>query len=397
MSVKITYFAHDLSDPAVKRRVRMLTAGGAEVRLIGFRRSQEPPAFVEQLRATDLGFTADGRLVRRALSISRALATLRRHADHIRGADVVLARNLEMLVLASRARKLYAPAATLVYECLDIHRTLLSTGVGGRLLRSFQSRLWQEVDLLVTSSPGFIRNYFTPHRFPAPIRLVENKVALLDSDEQAAVNIVRPPPGPPWRIGWFGAIRCRKSLEILGALANGGGGAIEIVLRGRPSGAVFPTFSAEIANLPHVRFAGPYRNPGDLPTIYSEVHFAWAVDYYESGQNSTWLLPNRIYEAGLCGAVPIALRGVETGRWLLQRGVGIVFDEPLERQLVTFFQRLDPLGYAQLANGILALPRRDLIADQNDCRLFVDALRPGNAGASPGKPPTPANGERVGV
>ena len=44
------------------------------------------------------------------------------------GADVVLARNLEMLIIASRARNLYAPRAALVYECLDIHRLLLSQG-----------------------------------------------------------------------------------------------------------------------------------------------------------------------------------------------------------------------------------------------------------------------------
>ena len=393
MSVRISYFVHDLSDPAIKRRVRMLMAGGAEVRLIGFRRSSEAPAFVEQSPARDLGCTADGRLVRRALSISHALATLRRQVDHIRGADVVLARNLEMLVLASRARRRYAPAATLVYECLDIHRLLLSSGIRGTMLRSLQSRLWQQVDLLVTSSPAFICNYFTPHSFPAPIRLVENKVALLDGDQTTA-NIVRPPPGPPWRIGWFGALRCRKSLEILSALARAGGGAIEIVLRGQPSGAVFANLPAEIVNLPHVRFAGPYRNPEDLAAIYGEVHFAWAVDYYESGQNSTWLLPNRIYEAGLCGAVPIALKDVETGRWLLQRRVGLTFDEPLDQELATFFQQLDPVRYTELANGVAALPRRDLISDRTDCRLFVDALRLGNA---EDRAATSAEGERVGV
>ena len=396
MSVKITYFAHDLSEPALKRRIRMLTAGGAEVRPIGFRRSSEPGFFVDHIHAKDLGPTADGKLVRRALSVSRALVNLRHHAEHVRGADVVLARNLEMLVLASRARKLYAPAASLVYECLDIHRMLLSNGIGGNIIRSLQSRLWREVDLLVTSSPAFIRHYFEPNSFPAPIRLVENKVALLDG-AQATISIVRPPPGPPWRIGWFGAIRCRRSLEILSTLAEASGGTIEIVLRGRPSESVFPNFSAEISRLPHVRFDGPYRNPEDLSTIYGDVHFAWAVDYYESDQNSMWLLPNRIYEASLCGAVPIALKHVETGRWLLQRGVGVVFDEPLDRQLVSFFHQLDPVRYSLLANSVEAVPRRDLVTDRTDCRALVEALHASNPGASADRRMASADSERVGV
>ena len=396
MSVKVTYFAHDLSDPSVKRRIRMLVAGGAEVRLIGFRRSTETSAIVEQLPAKDLGRTADGKLMRRALSISHALATLDRHADDVRDADVVLARNLEMLVLASRARKLYAPTASLVYECLDIHRMLLSHGISGSIIRSLQARLWQEVDLLVTSSPAFICNYFMPNAFPAPTRLVENKVVLLDSD-RATASIIRPPPGPPWRIGWFGAIRCRKSLKLLSALAQVSGGAIEIVLRGRPSESVFPNFPADIANLPQVRFAGPYRNPDDLAAIYGEVHFAWAVDYYESGQNSTWLLPNRIYEASLYGAVPIALRNVETGRWLLQRGVGVTFDEPLERELRIFFHQLDQARYTQLADCMKALPHQDLIIDRTDCRLFVNALRHCDARASSGQSITSAGDKHDGA
>ena len=73
-----------------------------------------------------------------------------------------------MLLLASRARKRYAPAARLVYECLDIHRLLLSTRFDGALLRFLETRLWDEVDLLLTSSPAFVRNYFAPRRFCGP-------------------------------------------------------------------------------------------------------------------------------------------------------------------------------------------------------------------------------------
>ena len=38
--MRIAYFVHDLSDPAVGRRVRMLRTGGAEVTVLGFRRAE---------------------------------------------------------------------------------------------------------------------------------------------------------------------------------------------------------------------------------------------------------------------------------------------------------------------------------------------------------------------
>jgi succinoglycan biosynthesis protein ExoL len=383
MTAKIAYFAHDLADPAVHRRVRMLVAGGAAVTPIGFRRSAEAPSAIEGLPPIDLGRTADGLLARRTLSVAGTLVRLARIAHHVREANVILARNLEMLVLAVRARRLYAPDAAVVYECLDIHRALLSERLGEKLLRLLESNLWRDVDLLLTSSPAFIRNYFTPRGFRSPIRLVENKVLMVGESDPGTSSVVRPPPGPPWRIGWFGMIRCRKSLAILGSLAQVTGGAVELVIRGQPSAATFSDFDAALAGLPHVQYAGPYRNPTDLPSIYGNVHFNWTIDYYESGQNSAWLLPNRVYEGSLYGAVPIALAGVETGRWLSERGAGVVLGEPLEQQLVEFFRRLDPDGYATLAQGTEALPRTDLVYGQSDCREFVEALcRSAAAGAS---------------
>jgi succinoglycan biosynthesis protein ExoL len=94
-----------------------------------------------------------------------------------------------------------------------------------------------------------------------------------------------------------------------------------------PSRAVFADFDADVADRPHVRYAGSYRNPADLAAIHGEVHFSWAIDYYESGENSAGLLPNRIYEGCCYGAVPVTISGVETGRRLSERGAGVVCDE----------------------------------------------------------------------
>ena len=371
--MNIVYFVHDLTDSAVHRRVRMLLAGGAKVILIGFRRGATAMREVEGVEVIDLGQTEDGMLAKRALSVVTALAKLDIVAQHFRGANVLLARNLEMLVLAVRARARYAPLAPLVYECLDIHRMLLSSRLDGVLLRFLESRLWRNVDILLTSSPAFVRNYFMPRGFGAPVKLVENKLLLLEE------NYARTPkqaPGPPWRIGWFGIIRCRRSLEILSLLAESMEGAVEVIIRGRPSSAVFPDFDEAVAGRRHVHYAGPYRNPVDLAGIYGDVHFTWAIDYYDRGQNSAWLLPNQLYEGTFYGAVPISLAEVETAVWLIERGVGVVLGEPLQPQLSSFFKSLDRDVYARLAMAVNTLPRTDLVSDRTDCQALVEALRP---------------------
>ena len=164
-------------------------------------------------------------------------------------------------------------------------------------------------------------------------------------------------------------------------LAGEADGDIEVIIRGRPSDAMFPDFEAAIAGAPHIRFEGPYRNPQDLPAIYGEVHFNWAIDYYEDGLNSSWLLPNRIYEGSAYGAVPIALARVETASWLARQGIGVVLDEPLDERLAGFFASLDEGVFSRLAGEVASLPRARLVDERSDCRELVKAICGGAAHA----------------
>jgi hypothetical protein len=85
--------------------------------------------------------------------------------------------------------------------------------------------------------------------------------------------------------------------------------------------------------------------------------------------NSSWLLPCRLYEGSLYGAVPIANRGVETSSWLLQRGAGVILNEPVEQHLLEFLRALSCTAYAEFANRIAAVPRKDLVVNETTVRL----------------------------
>src|SRR6266568_6950708 len=165
VKLKIAYLVHDLSDPAVHRRVRMLKAGSAQVVVIGFRRTAQRPRDVEGCQTVDLGETRDGAFIARIGSIASVAMRLERFDELLRGCQMVLARNLEMLFIAAKARRRHAPDATLVFECLDIHRLLLAENVSGQLLRSIESWLMRDVDLILTSSPRFVPEYFSPRKF----------------------------------------------------------------------------------------------------------------------------------------------------------------------------------------------------------------------------------------
>jgi succinoglycan biosynthesis protein ExoL len=132
-------------------------------------------------------------------------------------------------------------------------------------------------------------------------------------------------------------------------------------------------FDAQVAAAPGVTFHGAY-DPSELPTIYAGVHFVWAIDYFEEGLNSDWLLPCRLYEGQLYGAVAIALRGVESGRWLADRGAGLLLDDP-EREFGPALAAMNAEAYAELVRRTAAVPLADLACDRNECEALVRALQ----------------------
>jgi succinoglycan biosynthesis protein ExoL len=365
--MKLVYFAPDLADPAVHRRVNMLRRGFSDVVLFGFRRSAQPIPAIDGITLIELGRAEANHLIRRASSVIATIVTVYQHRSAIAGATVVLGRNLDMWVLAAVARRRHSPSASLVFECLDIHWTMISRSPIGLAVRRLEGVLLRSSDLLVVSSPDFLTKYFSPIHGRLPLaHVVENKV--LESEVLPPASLMPPlPPGPPWRIGWFSSIRCRFSLHLLSRLVRRLPGRVEVVLRGGVVQQAVPDFLEVVGSTPGMEYRGLYDRRTDLADIYSEVHFTWAIDFFGDHGNSEMLLPNRLYEGSLYGAVPIAERSVATGRWLARHDAGILLNDPIEESAVHFFDTLDAETFAQAKRALGLVPRSAFVCSDEEC------------------------------
>lgn len=367
---RIGYFVHDVHDATAAKRVRALLAGGADVVVFGFRRTDEPLNKLAGAPVIDLGRTFDARLAQRAGAVLTSTIRLRRWRTQLSDRTILLARSLESLLIASAARA-HAPGARLIYECLDLHRLVMGDGPRSVFLRAVERSMLAQSTLTIVSSPAYRDQYFrTRQSYNGDVLLLENK--LLDLSSHA------PAPWPPkrvskvWQIGWFGMVRCQKSLDALDALTRRAAGKIEIVTRGRPAYDQFRDFHAQIAASPFMTFGGPYRAE-EIGALYQNVDFAWCVDFFEEGLNSAIHLPNRIYEGSRWGVIPIALANTEIAVWLRARGVGIVIEnvgEALYDAMVT----MTPEAFVCHQAAVRKIPPSDLVHKKEDCQRLVDCL-----------------------
>ena len=369
---RILYLVHNLSDPAVARRVSMFRAGGAEVEIAGFRRGDAPSHDLPLDTVLELDITHDGRMLHRLAATARAAAGARSWSQQLRQPDIIVARNLEMLGIANRLVGRWDNTPVLVYECLDIHRLMLRGDRIGRVMRAVEQRLMGHVDLLITSSPAFLRHHFNGPGTP-PALLIENKVFAPDPVETGR-NPALMGQDSQVRIGWFGALRCRKSLAALDVLSRHFDGRLEVVLRGRPALTEFDDFDGTMSAAPHLSYGGPFRYPDDLAPLYSGVHFTWAIDFFEEGLNSNWLLPNRLYEGCLNGAIPIALAGTETAAFIERLGIGIVVPDISQPTLVALFEGMSAGRLRDLATAVAAQAPATFRCDRQDCVDLVGRL-----------------------
>lgn len=367
--MKISYFAHSVDDAAVLRRIKFFEWASAKVKVYGFYRKSTPPKSLSHAQVVTLGKSQDGKFFDRIIKIAKAIFNSKALTKDISGSDLIVARNVEMLFLAYILSNSLKNRPKLIYECLDIHNKMFDNGIINIILRRIERFLISKSECIIVSSPAFDREYFRRiQNFHGRIEILENKVLSLPAYRETCQDLTL---SQPWVIGWFGIIRCKKSLHMLGQLTNQLQNVC-VLIAGMPAKEVFSNFEDEIAQFPKLKFIGAY-SQDDLESLYSRVHFAWAIDYYEEGKNSAWLLPNRIYEGGVFGSVPIALEEVETGRWLTSRGIGVILKNPQD-ELVAFFSQLSSDSYSQMKHRVLSVPARDFAFVQDDAVAFLKSF-----------------------
>lgn len=386
-SLKLVVFAPDAAESAQIRRIRSYLDCGFDVTVFSMRRANMNEDFVPFWNNIHLYETQNESPLRRLAAVAKSVAKVWTHRGHLAGADVLVARNLDMLAIAAAARRMLGRRPALIYECLDIHSLMTDPGAKGRATRAAERRLLAVTDRLIVSSPAFVREYFAPvQSWTGPVALIENKMWIAPDGPGRPAPDTRVPPetwsaARPLVLGWVGTLRCARSLTLLAAVADQLGPAVHVALHGVVHRNAVPDFDAVLAGRPNMSWHGPYAYPDDLRDIYTACDLVWAQDLWQWGTNSTWLLPNRIYEASYFGCPSLAVAGTETGR-RVQEGLGWTIPAPEAGALSALLKRLSPTEVRDRRTALLARPENEFRQEVSE---IADAIRkPFHAAPVPG-------------
>lgn len=357
---RILYFAFDISEASQLRRIRTLLRLGHDVTTASFQRNNMTTKHTADWPNIDLGVVENQRLGWRILAVTAGILRMFWHRNTVRTADVYLARNFDLLIIAWLARGLFGAKDTpLIYECLDIHNLFCRKDIVGRFARWAEQRLLARVQLLVVSSQGFVDHYFrSVQGYDGPVSIIENKLWFDGPPVPRPQVKAKRSNDAPLTLGWVGSIRCAPSLALLLRTADIMGDGLKISIHGNIHRHALPDFDEEIGKRGNVTWFGPYDYPEGLAEAYSGCDLVWAQDLWQRGSNSDWLLPNRIYEASWFGCPSVAVADTETGRRVQRDNLGAVVDSPDAVVLSALLTRLSAAELAAMSARLLDMEDR---------------------------------------
>ena len=328
---------------------------------------------VEYQNHHNLGKSPQKQYIRRFVKLIFDIPRLSKILSNNPEIDVVYAWNFDIALLFVITKLFSKRRYRFIYEVADIKPILLSKSFAGRILRKLEQFILNNTDHLCVTSEDFIINYFDKYYdCSANTHILENKVFPKIDNKLINTKLNNEVDASKWKIGFVGLFRCNTSLQLLSELATYLPENIEIILAGRPEEYVKDTFN-KLVNLENTNYIGEYEYPDDLPNIYSKIEIIWSADFSDLSVNSKWLLPNRIYEAGLFSVPQLCFSdNVAICKYIKSLNIGWVLEEANVESLIRFFASLTGKHYQQIKSNYASLPNDQFSGDEQIKSLLND-------------------------
>ncbi len=350
MSAKMLCLMNAMYDTHIARRIDMLKILGFEVEAVGYERDAESGS-MPNCPTTSLGYIPPQRYASRMFRLLPAVLKLR---NLIRRNDIVYAFSSDLAAIAAGIG-LDRP---IVLDSADIKTIQTSRTWRGWAVRALDKFAVDRSDLLVLSSNAYRDYYRAWLNAKTPIVVIGNKLDGKFVEEVAF--------GKPWklkpdndanrhliRLGWFGRLRDRWSLEVLDQVTRLNPMRFTAVIAGSID-PLMGDFGKVTAANPALAYKGEYSYPDDLSGLYSDIDIATA--FYPPDPPHGWSDANRYYEACLFRKPIMARAGCTVANNVRKHGIGLVIDTEDVLKAAKSIESISETEVARWRSNISKLP-----------------------------------------
>ncbi len=267
---------------------------------------------------------------------------------NIKKTKIAYVFGLDNVLIILLYKILFNKQMKIIYEVPDLREFHFSRTILGCVIKYLEKILFKKIDVIIFTSKYYYSNYYKNILTKKTKWLeIENKVEIskrsLRKVDVSDKNIT---------IGYFGLLRCEKSLNILIKLAEQNN-HFKVILRG-----IFLPFTLKyldkIKKLKKIKYLGQYDSIKDFNSMYNSIDIAWIAYPFNKEQfgNHKLAKTNRYYESGFFQTPMIASKGTVDAKRIKEYKMGLVLNLSDEKSSISLLSKLNKNDINRFKNNI---------------------------------------------
>ena len=262
--------------------------------------------------------------------------------------------------------KLAYPSYSYIYEEADLVHTYIPNKFVQRIMEYIDKSLIRNSALTIFTSEGFVDYHFDDEKLDNAI-ILSNKlipsITKLPLVEKRALDINH------LRIGFVGSFRFSTVINFCKVFV-----------------AQYPQHELHVYGLmddnennksllsfPNFHWHGPFKNPDDLPGIYSQIDLSLST-YDANTVNARYAEPNKLYEAIYFETPIIASSNTFVADKVRNLGIGFDIDASKDDEIMSFVSQLTEEKINNVKENIRLIDKYEAINDNTELLKRINSL-----------------------
>ena len=314
--MNIVVLCSHVPDPRISKRIRSLSKISSDLSVLYWERTHGYSFRVEEfceINYTKLAASNKRNLVKRLVE-SRKLLNRSFRILNERRPELIYVSGIECMPTARKLKRGCSTRIVLEIADLPANSYIERFGFLSKPLEALMNREVSGADSLVVTSPYYYSDYYKQKT-----KFKEEEVFLFENvPERTVFSGFRRKPHDIFRVAFIGGVRYFDSLRTLFESAKGIDG-LEVLIAGK--GPDYERVLELSKTYSNVKITGVFNYNKEIASLYSDVDLVYAV-YNTKGINGRLALPNKLYEAIVCGIPIVVSKGTCLERYVKELGVG---------------------------------------------------------------------------